>query len=128
MNEEWLSDWPSGCRAILDALVDDPRFAQATGDAVFYHREVGREVRLGWPGPGSRNTILAVIRCRGDSGLLLRLNLPLEEALTESGGLFHRPPDDPNAAPNRADCDLDSVAIPGAVYDWLERARAFTRP
>lgn len=127
MNEAWLVDWPPGCRAILDALVANPRFAHAVDDAVFYKRDVGREVRLGWPGAGSRYTILAVIRCRGDSGVLLRLNIPLEEALTQGGGLFQPPPDDPNATADRADCHLDSV-IPPAVYDWLERARVFTRP
>ena len=128
MNEEWLADWPAPCRAILDALVSDPRFGLARGDAEFYKRGVGREVRLGWRGSGKRNTILAVIRCRGDSGVLLRLTLPLDEVLAEAGGLFHRPPGDPHATADRADCHLDSVLIAPAVYDWLAQARIFTRP
>lgn len=123
--EPWIVDWSPTCQALLHALVAHPGFDDARGTAGFY-RTGTPDVRLGWVGSGTRRTILAVIRCEGDR-LLFRLNIPLETALREGGGLFAPPPGDPHAAPNRADMRVTSATIAQAV-EWLRRARVFTRP
>lgn len=127
--EAWIVGWSATCQAIFRALVAHPGFDDARGSASFYWRYSRPrvvDVRLGWAGRGRRRTILAVIRCEGNR-LLFRLNIPLQTALEEGGGLFEAPPPDPNAAPDRADMRVTSATIPQAVH-WLNRARVFTRP
>lgn len=123
--EGWIAHWSPTCQAIFRALVTHPQFDEARGTADFYHTGTP-DVRIGWADSGTRHTILAVIRCYGDR-LLFRLNIPLQTALEQGGGLFEPPPTDSNAAPNRADMYVTSATIPQAVH-WLHRARNFTLP